>query len=183
VDEQLKILQSLNSKGVTPVRRVAFPDEGVIRNRETDLVYSAVIVCARGCVNGANRSRPTGPAQCHTQQQPGRANPRFPRRRTFARERLIADWAAILELPSEPGIGDFVVREEVETCVAMARSTETLLAAGDRLAAARAAVELVRAYDRVLEKIRLVPLSLMEQRRLRDRLAPVAELLRKYRFR
>jgi hypothetical protein len=65
----------------------------------------------------------------------------------------------------------------------MARSTETLAAAGDRLAAARAAVELVKAYDRGLEHIRLVPLSLPEQQRVRDRLTPVAELLRKYRFR
>jgi hypothetical protein len=67
--------------------------------------------------------------------------------------------------------------------VALARSTGTLVAAGDRLAAARAAVELVRAYDRVLENIRLVPLSLPEQQCARDRLAPVAELLRKYRLR
>jgi len=67
--------------------------------------------------------------------------------------------------------------------VALAQSTETLVAAGDRLAAARAAVELVRAYDRVLENIRLVPLSLLEQQRARDRLSPVAELLRKYRLR
>ncbi len=57
------------------------------------------------------------------------------------------------------------------------------MAAGERLAAARAAVELVKAYDRVLEHIRLVPLSLPEQQRVRDRLTPVAELLRKYRFR
>jgi hypothetical protein len=65
----------------------------------------------------------------------------------------------------------------------MARSTETLAAAGERLAAARAAVELVKAYDRVLEHIRLVPLSQPEQQRVGDRLTPVAELLRKYRFR
>jgi hypothetical protein len=65
----------------------------------------------------------------------------------------------------------------------MARSTSALLAGGDRLAAARAAVELVRAYDRVLENIRLIPLSLLEQQRVRDQLAPVAELLRKYRLR
>lgn len=85
--------------------------------------------------------------------------------------------------PSEPEIADFNVREEVEGCLALARSTQTLVAAGDRLAAARAAVELVKAYDRVLENIRLVPLSLPEQQRVRDRLTPVAELLRKYRLR
>ena len=67
--------------------------------------------------------------------------------------------------------------------LALARSTQTLAAAGDRLATARAAVELVKAYDRVLENIRLVPLSLLEQQRVRDRLTPVAELLRKYRLR
>jgi len=65
----------------------------------------------------------------------------------------------------------------------MARSTETLLASGDRVAGARAAVELVKAYDRVLENIRLVPLSVPEQRRVRDQLMPVADLLRKYRLR
>jgi hypothetical protein len=54
---------------------------------------------------------------------------------------------------------------------------------GDRLAAARAAVELVKAYDRVLENARLVARSLPEQQRVRDRLTPVAELLRKYRLR
>src|ERR1035438_8476531 len=36
--------------------------------------------------------------------------------------------------------------------LALARSTQTLAAAGDRLATARAAVELVKAYDRVLEE-------------------------------
>jgi hypothetical protein len=44
-------------------------------------------------------------------------------------------------------------------------------------------VELVKAYDRVLENIRLAPLSLPEQQRVRDRLTPVTELLRKYRLR
>jgi hypothetical protein len=88
-----------------------------------------------------------------------------------------------LRSPSEPEIADFNIREEVESCVALARSTQALVAAGDRLTAARAAVELVKAYDRVLDKIRLVPLSLPEQQRVRDRLTPVAELLRKYRLR
>jgi hypothetical protein len=73
--------------------------------------------------------------------------------------------------------------DEVESCLALARSTQTLSAAGERLAAARAAVELVKAYDRVLEQIRLVPLSLPEQQRVHARLTPVAQLLRKYRFR
>jgi len=75
------------------------------------------------------------------------------------------------------------VRGEVQSCLALARSTQTLVAAGDRLKAARAAVELVKAYDRVLESIRLAPLSLPEQQRVRDSLAPVAELLRRYRLR
>jgi hypothetical protein len=88
-----------------------------------------------------------------------------------------------LRAPSEPEIGDFNVREEVESCLASARSTQTLVAAGERLAAARAAVELVTAYDRVLENIQRAPLPLAEQLRVRDRLAPVAELLRKYRLR
>ena len=88
-----------------------------------------------------------------------------------------------MALRSEPGIADFNVPDEVESCVALARSTQTLAATGERLAAARAAVELVKAYDRVLEHIRLAPLSLQEQQHVRDRLTPVAELLRKYRFR
>jgi hypothetical protein len=65
----------------------------------------------------------------------------------------------------------------------LARWTQTAIASGERLAAARAAVELVNAYDRVLENIRLVPLSLPEQQRVRDQLTPVTELLRKYRLR
>ena len=71
----------------------------------------------------------------------------------------------------------------MESCLALARSTQSLVAMGDRLAAARAAVELVKAYDRVLENARLVARSLPEQQRVRDRLTPVAELLRKYRLR
>jgi hypothetical protein len=88
-----------------------------------------------------------------------------------------------LRLPSDPAIAESNVRHEVENCLALARSTETLVASGDRLTAARAAVDLVKAYDRVLENIRHVPLSFLEQRRVRDRLTPVAELLRKYRLR
>jgi hypothetical protein len=90
---------------------------------------------------------------------------------------------AMLRFPSRSGIADFTVPDEVESCLAQARSTQALVAAGDRLSAARAAVELVMAYDRVLENVRLVPLSLPEQQRVRDRLTPVAELLRKYRLR
>ncbi len=101
----------------------------------------------------------------------------------MAGERTIGSRAAILGSPSEPGIEDFNIRDEVEGCLASARSTQTLVAAGERLAAARAAVELVKAYDRVLENIQRAPLPLAEQQRVRDRLAPVAELLRKYRLR
>ncbi len=86
-------------------------------------------------------------------------------------------------MPPESGIADAAVRDAVQNCLAMARSTETAVASGERLAAARAAVELVKAYDRVLENIRLVPLSLPEQQRVRDQLTPVAALLRKYRLR
>ncbi len=159
-----QILQSLNSEGVTHLRRAAFPLREAIRNRERNAV----------------RWRTEG-AGCH--DFPRRSGGRADSAHHFAGRRPIAVWAEILHSPSEPRIADFRVRDAVENCVAMARSTETLVAAGDRLAAARAAVELVRAYDRVLENIRLVPLSLPVQQRVRDRLAPVAELLRKYRLR
>jgi hypothetical protein len=89
----------------------------------------------------------------------------------------------MLRFPSKSAIADFTVPDEVESCLELAHSTQTLVATGDRLAAARAAVELVKAYDRVLENTRLVPLSQQEQQRVRDRLTPVAELLRKYRLR
>jgi hypothetical protein len=89
----------------------------------------------------------------------------------------------MLRFPTKPAFADFRVSDEVESCLAQARSTRELVAVGDRLAAARAAVELVKAYDRVLENIRLVQLSLPEQQRVRDRLTPVTELLRKYRLR
>lgn len=88
-----------------------------------------------------------------------------------------------MHLPSESETADSNVREEVRSCLELARWTETAVATGDRLAAARAAVELVKAYDRVLENIRLVPLPLPEQQRVRDRLTPVTDLLRKYRLR
>jgi hypothetical protein len=89
----------------------------------------------------------------------------------------------MLRFPSKSGITDFNVPDDVVCCLALARSTQSLVAMGDRLAAARAAVELVKAYDRVLENARLVARSLPEQQRVRDRLTPVAELLRKYRLR
>jgi len=88
-----------------------------------------------------------------------------------------------LLVPSETENTGSNLRAEVESCLALARATETLVDTGDRLAAARAAVELVRAYDKVLDSIRLVPLAIQEQQRVRDRLTPVAELLRKYRLR
>jgi len=88
-----------------------------------------------------------------------------------------------LQFPSEPGTADSNIQNDVQSCLALARWTETAVASGERLAAARAAVELVGAYDRVLEKIRLVPLSLSDQQRMRDQLTPVTELLRKYRLR
>jgi hypothetical protein len=88
---------------------------------------------------------------------------------------------AILPVPPETAESD--VRAEVESCLALARSTEAMLAAGERLAAARRAVDLVRAYDRVLENIRLVSFSLTEQQRVRNQLAPVKELLKRYRLR
>ncbi|HXM40325.1 MAG TPA: hypothetical protein VN924_03690 [Bryobacteraceae bacterium] len=89
----------------------------------------------------------------------------------------------MLHFPSKSAIADFNVPDEVDSCLELARSTQALVATGDRLIAARAAVDLVKAYDRVLENTRLVPLSLQEQQRVRDRLTPVAELLRKYRLR
>jgi Tat protein secretion system quality control protein TatD with DNase activity len=72
---------------------------------------------------------------------------------------------------------------EIENCLALARETEVAIVSGERLKAARSAVDLARAYDRVLENIGLVPLSAQEQQRVRDQLAPVREQLRKYRLR
>ena len=88
-----------------------------------------------------------------------------------------------MRVPPERETAATSVRGEVENCLALARSTEILVVSGERLAAARRAVELVKAYDRVLEHIRLASLSLPEQQRVRDRLSPVALLLRKYRLR
>ena len=89
----------------------------------------------------------------------------------------------MLPFPPELGIADSSIRDEVKSCLDLARWTQTAVASGERLAAARSAVELVKAYDRVLENIRLVPLSVPEQQCVRDRLTPVTELLRKYRLR
>jgi len=72
---------------------------------------------------------------------------------------------------------------EVEACLTLSRTVETQVSTGERLNAARAVVALVRAYDRVLDNIRLTPLSVEEQQSMRDRLGPVTQLLRKYRMR
>jgi hypothetical protein len=100
-----------------------------------------------------------------------------------AAARQIAARVATLRVPPEFGIAGPDIQAELESCLALARSTQTMVASGERLAAARAAVDLVRAYDRVLDNIRLVPLSIPEQQRVRDQLAPVKDLLRKYRLR
>ncbi|MGA2135319.1 MAG: hypothetical protein ABSH50_23775 [Bryobacteraceae bacterium] len=81
------------------------------------------------------------------------------------------------------GIADPDVRAEVESCLALGRETQVAVVAGERLTAARRAVDLARAYDRLLENIGLVPLSAQEQQQIRTQLAPVREQLRKYRLR
>jgi len=88
-----------------------------------------------------------------------------------------------LRFPSDSEITDPEIRAEIENCLTLAQTTQAIVASGERLAAARAAVGLVRAYDRVLESIRLVPLSVQAQQRVRDQLAPVRELLHRYRLR
>lgn len=75
------------------------------------------------------------------------------------------------------------VRDEIQTCIELARSIEADLAAGDRLAAARGVIALVQGYDRVLDNIPLTALSVGEQEAVRNALTPVAELLKKYRIR
>ena len=75
------------------------------------------------------------------------------------------------------------VQAEVQDCLALARRLEIELAEGDRLIAARAAVDLARAYDRALDNLRLPRFSLQEAQSLRGQLAPVADLLRKCRLR
>lgn len=75
------------------------------------------------------------------------------------------------------------VMSEVKDCLAFSRTVETQVSTGERLIAARAVVDLVRAYDRVLDNIRLTPLSVEEQQSMRDRLGPVTQLLRRYRLR
>jgi hypothetical protein len=103
--------------------------------------------------------------------------------RRFSSEPELSLKAVDLPLPSETEAPESSVWDEVRSCLELARWTQTVVASGDRLTAARAAVELVRAYDGVLEKVRLIPLSLPELQSVRDRLAPVTELLRKYRLR
>ena len=75
------------------------------------------------------------------------------------------------------------VISEVQACLAQSRAVQTQVSTGERLIAARAVVELVQAYDRVLDNIRLTPLSVEEQQSMRDRLGPVTQLLRRYRLR
>ena len=80
-------------------------------------------------------------------------------------------------------IADPDLRACLENCLALARATETLVASGERLAAARAAVDLVKAYDELLETLRLVSLSIPEAERVHDQLTPVRNQLRKYKLR
>jgi hypothetical protein len=101
----------------------------------------------------------------------------------FPSERAISPRVDDLHLPSETEAVESGIWNEIRSCLELARWTQTVVASGERLTAARAAVDLVRAYDSVLEKVRLVPLSLPEQQSVRERLAPVTELLRKYRLR
>jgi hypothetical protein len=75
------------------------------------------------------------------------------------------------------------VISEVQACLSLSRTVQTQVSTGERLIAARAVVELVQAYDRVLDNIRLTPLSVEEQQSMRDRLGPVTQLLRRYRLR
>lgn len=86
-------------------------------------------------------------------------------------------------VPPAPDAAVPNVQSEVESCLALARETEVAVTSGERLIAARRAVDLARAYDRVLDNIRLVLLSIPEQQRVRNQLAPVKDLLRKYRLR
>jgi len=159
-----QILRTLNSRGVTRLRRCAFPVPGVIRDRAKDAYRGAI-----GCQPRLPRPEPRHDA--HDAARGG------------AEERQIAARVATLRVPPEFGIAGPDIQAELESCLALARSTQTMVASGERLAAARAAVDLVRAYDRVLDNIRLVPLSIPEQQRVRDQLAPVKDLLRKYRLR
>jgi hypothetical protein len=80
-------------------------------------------------------------------------------------------------------IAESEIRAEVESCLTLARRVEVQVASGERVVAARAAVELARAYDAILYNIRLASLSVEEQQFVRDRLAPVLKLLRRYRLR
>jgi len=83
-----------------------------------------------------------------------------------------------------PGVVlECAVISEVQACLSLSRTVQVQVSTGERLIAARAVVELVRAYDRVLANIRLTPLSVEEQQSMRDRLGPVTQLLRRYRLR
>ena len=149
-----EILQGLNSKGVTRSGRCAFPVAGAKSDHEQ----------AIGCLESVVRACQAGSVF------------------RFRGGRHIAAPATLAILPIS-SIADPDIRAELESCVALARETQSALESGERLTAARRAVDLVRAYDRLLENIRLVSLPATEQKCVRDRLAPIKELLRKYRLR
>jgi hypothetical protein len=95
---------------------------------------------------------------------------------------LVALMAPAMDvLPGE--VLESTVLFEVQACVRQSRTVEAQVSTGERLIAARAVVDLVRAYDKVLDNIRRTPLSVEEQQSMRDRLGPVTQLLRKYRMR
>jgi hypothetical protein len=72
---------------------------------------------------------------------------------------------------------------EIHGCLALARAAKEQVDFGERLTAARAVVELVTAYDKIQETLRLTPLSDRKRQSLENCLSPVGELLRKYRLR
>ena len=86
-------------------------------------------------------------------------------------------------LPLPDTVLESTVISEVQACLALSRTVSAQVSTGERLVAARAVVELVKAYDRVLDNIRLTPLSIEGQQSMRDRLGPVTQLLRRYRLR
>jgi len=91
---------------------------------------------------------------------------------------LVASSSAVSDMLLES-----TVEFEVQACLIQSRTVEAQVATGERLSAARAVVDLVKAYDRVLDNIRLTHLPVAEQQSMRDRLGPVTQLLRKYRMR
>lgn len=88
------------------------------------------------------------------------------------------------DVESLPGIiPEALILAQVQDCLALSRTVRMQVSTGERLIAARAVVDLVKAYDRVLDNIRLTPLSIEEQQSVRDLLGPVTLLLRRYRLR